>query len=121
MIKEFNHDEKKALVAIIKYIIAADGKISEAEVEKTHQIAEEKGLEDFSSIFREVDNEVTSLDDVKKLIHNVREKTHEEDILRIALDITLADAAIDPAEVEIIKIMGAEWNIDVHKLVESLS
>ena len=103
MIKSFNHDEKKALLAIVKFLIAADGFITDAEVEKCGKLAEEKGFEDFSSIFNEVDKEIKSVDDVLALAEKVREETHEQDIIKIAIDIAEADANIIDDETSFIK------------------
>jgi tellurite resistance protein len=120
MLKNFNHEEKKALVAIVKFIIAADGEISETELAKTVDLAGRKGMEDFQEIFLEVEKEVKSMDDLKKLIHTVRKRTHEQDILKIAVDFALADVSVDPAEVEVLRLMGEEWGINVSKLLTAL-
>lgn len=116
MIKSFNREEKKALVAILKFIASADGNITDEEIEKFNKIADEKGFEDFTEIFAEVDKEVHSMDDLKFLIHKVREQTHEQDILRYAVDIARSDGEIIPGEVEVLKIMGDEWDIDISVL-----
>lgn len=121
MIKDFTHDEKKALVAILKFIIAADDSISDSEIEKSQEIAEQRGFEDFQEIYAEVDREVQSLDDIRSLIKNVREKTHEMDILKLAIEMARVDAAINPEEDHILSVMGVEWNIDIHQLLEENS
>lgn len=118
MFKSFKTEEKKALVAICKFIAHSDGKITEAEIIKFNEIAEEKGFEDFSEIFQEVDREVTSLDDIKELIKKVDRQTHKNDILRIAMEIAIADATLVPEEVEIIKMIGKAWNIDIKALLK---
>ena len=94
--------------------------ISEAELEKCGELANRKGMEDFSEIFLEVEKEVKTFDDLKTLIHSVRKKTHENDILKLAVDFALADVQIDPAEVDVIRLMGEEWGINVKKLLNAL-
>ncbi len=118
MIKGFNREEKKALVAIIKFIINTDGYVSDVEIDKINSLAEEKGFEDFNEIFREVDQEVHSMEDIKALIKTVKKETHEFDILKYAFDIATADATIDPEEIKILKIMGKEWNVDIKTLLK---
>ena len=55
MIKSFSRDEKKALVAILKFIVNADGRISEGEIAKFNEIAEKKGFDlDFSGGGRDI-------------------------------------------------------------------
>lgn len=116
MIKDFNHEEKKALVAILKFVVNADGKITEAEVEKLNEVAEEKGFEDFSEIFYEVDREVHSIADIKELIKKVRSDTHEYDIVKLAVEMAMIDADLHVEELEVLKIMGKEWNIDLSSI-----
>lgn len=118
MIKSFNRDEKKALVAIMKFIANTDGQVSDGEILKFNDVAEKKGFEDFNEIFREVDREVLSMKDIGKLIRNVRKKTHEYDILRLALEIAMAGPVVNPEETKILKMMGREWGIDIKSLLE---
>ena len=118
MIKSFNREEKIALVAILRFIASSDGRITEGEIEKFDQIAEKKGFEDFSEIFNEVDNEVHSIDDIKKLIKMVERDTHKYDILKYAIELSVADSNIVPEEVEILKIMGKEWNVDIKSVLK---
>ena len=116
MINTFNHDEKKALLAIVKFIIAADGKITEEEAERCAHLSEEKGFEDFSDIFQEVDREVNSLDDVFLLAEQVKESAHEQDILKIAIDIAEADANVIDDESGFISRLAEMWDIPINNL-----
>lgn len=118
MIKSFDKNEKKALVAIMKFIISTHGKVTEAELEKFNEIAEQKGFEDFSEVFEQVDREVHSLDDIKKLIKTVNKDTHKYDIIKYAMEIAVSDADIEPEEYAILKLMGKEWHIDIKKLLK---
>ena len=118
MIKGFNRDEKKALVAILKYIVSADGRISEGEISKFNELAEKKGFEDFDDIFSEVDSEIETINDLNKLITQVTSETHKYDILKHAIEISLADATIVPEEAKIIKTLGKEWGIDVKSVLK---
>ena len=116
MINSFNHDEKKALIAVVKFIIAADGVITDEEAGKCGRLAEEKGFEDFSSVFSEVDKEVKSVDDVLALAQKVKERAHELDILKIAIDIAEADANIIDDETGFIKKLADIWGIEISDL-----
>jgi len=111
MIRTFNREEKMALIAIMKFIVNSEGVIADSELEKFNEIAEQKGFEDFNEIFNEVDSEVNSIDDIIRLIKKVDNDTHKKDIIRYAVDIAQADGVINESEVEILNIMGKEWNI----------
>jgi uncharacterized tellurite resistance protein B-like protein len=117
MIKSFSKDEKKALVAILKFIVNADGRISEGEIAKFNEIAEKKGFEDFTDIFEEVDREIHTMADLKKLISMEINETHKNDILKYALEITVADATINPKESQILKSIGKAWNVDIQSIL----
>ncbi len=118
MIKAFNRIEKKALIAILKFIVNADGIIEEEETAKLNSIAEEKGFDDFTEIFAEVDNEIQSFEDLQKfIISNTISQTHKYDILKLALEIA-AIGTIVPEEAKIVKIIGKEWDIDIPSVLK---
>ena len=118
MIKSFNKDEKKALIAIMKFVASADGVITGEEITTFNEIAEKKNFEDFQEIFTEVDTEVRSLDDIMELAKKVRKKTHEYDILRYAFEMAIAGTKVEPEEVEILKLLGKEWGVDIKSLLK---
>jgi uncharacterized tellurite resistance protein B-like protein len=118
MIHSFNHDEKKALIAILKFIASSDGKISQGEIAKFNEIAEKQNFSDFSQIFDEVDAEVHTIDDLIRLADRVRLKTHEYDILKYAFEMATAGTTINPEDVEIITMLGNRWKIDIKNLLK---
>lgn len=118
MIKSFNKDEKKALIAIMKFVANADGIITDDEIRTFNEIAEKKNFDDFQEIFTEVDNEVRSLDDILELAKKVRKKTHEVDILRYAFEMAIAGTRVEPEEIEILRLLGKEWGVDIKSLLK---
>lgn len=118
MIKSFNKDEKKALIAIMKFVASADGSITDEEIRTFNEIAEQKNFDDFQEIFTEVDTEIHTLDDIMKLAKKVRKKTHEYDILRYAFEIAIAGTRVEPEEVEILRLLGKEWGVDIKSLLK---
>ncbi|HNR90111.1 MAG TPA: TerB family tellurite resistance protein [Spirochaetota bacterium] len=118
MIKGFNRQEKKAIIAILKFIIHADGVIMDNEIAKFNELAERKGFEDFADVFNEVDREVRTLDDLRGVIAAVTSETHRNDILKYAVEIALADISIKPEEAQILKLVGKEWKINITALMK---
>jgi tellurite resistance protein len=118
MIKSFNKDEKKALIAIMKFVASADGIITDEEIRTFNEIAEKKNFDDFQEIFTEVDTEIHSLDDIMELAKKVRKKNHEYDILRYAFEIAIAGTRVEPEEVEILRLLGKEWGVDIKSLLK---
>ncbi len=113
MIKSFSRDEKMALISIIKFIAVSDRRLTENELEKINRIAEEKGFDDFSIIFNDVDREIKTLDDIRNLIKKVKSSEHKNDIVKYALEVAVADAEINEEEAEILSILSDEWDIDI--------
>lgn len=118
MIRSFNHDEKKALIAIMKFIARTDGRISPQELRKFDEIAGRNNFSDFSAIFNEVDGEIRTLGDLMELAGRVRNRTHEEDILRYAFEMAIAGATINPDEVEILRMLGEKWKVNIKNLLK---
>lgn len=116
MLTTFNKEEKKVLIALIKYISASDGQISDADIKESEKIASQKGFEDFSELFTEVEKEIVSLDDLKSKIDLVKKEDHEYDIIRVAIEIAQADGEINHKEIEIIKYMADSWGINLEEI-----
>ena len=108
------HD-KKALLAILKYIASADGRISENELAKFTKLAEEKGFEDFSGVFASVDSEVKSMNDLDKLILEV-DSSRRKEILTLALEMAESDGVSD-SEKDLINFLSRVWNIPTEELL----
>jgi hypothetical protein len=118
MLGSLTKDEKIVLLAVMKYIVSTDGVITEREIDDINALAEEKGFEDFQEIFDDVDENVKSLDDLKKLIANVKKDASRMAIIRYALEFSMADADVNPHEIEILKYMSREWKIDLKELID---
>jgi uncharacterized tellurite resistance protein B-like protein len=114
----FTKDEKMALIAILKYIINTDGIITEREIEDINAVARQRGFEDFNAVFNEVDSSIKSIADLKKLIQKITDKANRKKILQYALEISKADANVNPQEIEILKFMSKEWKINIRSLIK---
>jgi acetate kinase len=118
MAKSFTKDEKMLLIAVVKYILSAEGVMTDREVEDINAIAGRKGFENFSELFNEVDRNVKSIDDLKKLVKKVTDKEIRNEIIRYALEISEADAIPNPHEIEILKYMCAEWSLSLDSFLK---
>jgi uncharacterized tellurite resistance protein B-like protein len=114
----FTKDEKMALIAILKFIISTDGIITEREIEDINTVARQRGFEDFNAVFNEVDRSIKSISDLKKLIQKITDKANRKKILQYALEISKADANVNPQEIEILKFMSKEWKINIRSLIK---
>jgi uncharacterized tellurite resistance protein B-like protein len=113
MSASFTREEKMVIIALTKYIISTDGVITEREIEDINTVAGQKGFEDFNEVFNEVDRTVKSLDDLKILIKKVTDDAKRKKIIKYALEISKADAVMNPDEIDILRFMGKEWKINL--------
>ena len=111
-------DEKIVLIAVMKYIVSTDGIITDREIDDINDIAEEKGFEDFQTLFNEVDRIIRSLEDLKNMIHKVDNVESRSTIFKHAVEFSRADADINPHEVEILQYMSTVWKISLTSLLE---
>lgn len=117
MTKKLGKEEKMVLIAVMKYIISTDGVLTDREIDDINTLANEKGFEDFQSIFEEVDRTITSLDELKKLIDSVAGEQARINILKYAIEFSRADAEINPHENEMLKYMSKKWHISIKSLL----
>jgi len=111
MLKSFNKEEKMALISILKFMINSEGKITETELTRINELAEEKGFEDFHEIFDDVDKNVHAMNDIISLIKKVKNESHKKDILRYASELAITNGSINPQEGEVIQLLKKEWNL----------
>ncbi|HOK02515.1 MAG TPA: TerB family tellurite resistance protein [Spirochaetota bacterium] len=117
MLEKLTHEEKKALIAIARYIVSADGIITSAELDSMNMIAEELGFDDYHDIFNEVDAEITSMEDLKKLIEDLADSKHKKTIIKLAIEISRADANIRDEEKDILVFVADAWDIDINSMM----
>jgi hypothetical protein len=118
MSEHLSQDEKIVLIAVLKYIVSTDGVITEREIDDINNLAEDAGFKDFQQIFEEVDRKIKSIDDLEKLIDQIKNEKNRLRILEYAIEFSRADADMNPHEIEILKYMSAKWKISLKKLME---
>ncbi len=120
MINSFSREEKIALIAIIKFVAGCDGDLTDAELAKFNEIAEEEGFEDFNEIFDEVDRKVHDIDDISGLMKNITEKVRRMEIIRYAVETAVSDGEINSDEADVLDMISGEWDIDLETITGEL-
>jgi len=118
MLGTLSREEKMVLLATIKYMASPDGIISENDIDKINNMAEERGFDDFTHILAEVDKEVHSLDDLKAMIRKITNPGKRMIIIRYALEVSRADVFMNPHENEILKYLCEEWKIALQDVID---
>ena len=106
-------DEKKVLIAICRYIVNSDGVVTAEEINAMNQIAAEMGIVDYEEILNEVDNEITSIDDLHKRIDLIKDSRNLKRIIQCSIRLSRVDANITYDEMEILVYAADAWGIDI--------
>ncbi|MFA5519662.1 MAG: TerB family tellurite resistance protein [Spirochaetota bacterium] len=119
MPSKLSTNDKITLIGMCKFIISSDGFITESELENMALVAEEIGFDDYQKIFDEVDEKISSIDDLKDYIDSIKESSNRTKILKYAIQISRSDANITDEEIEIIRYAADEWGLDLNKILKS--
>lgn len=116
VIQNFDKKDKKALLAVAKFIANQDNKLTEQETENFKNLARQKGFEDFQEIFKEVDDEVTSLNDLSSVLNAVTNRSRQKDIVSLAIEMARADGYESSEEHDTIRYLCRLWDINLEDL-----
>ena len=118
MPKVLSHDEKIVLIGLCKYIINADGVVTQTELETMNQIAKEIGFDDYQKTFDEADALITSIESLQERIDNLKTSGNKQRILKYAIQLSKSDAFIKNDEMDIIVYAADSWNFDIKTLLK---
>lgn len=110
-------DEKKILIALCRYIMSSDGIITQEEIGKINQIAVEIGMDDYEELFNEVDNEITSIEDMYKKIDSLKNSKNLEKIIKYSIQMSRVDSNITSNEIEVLVYAADAWDLDIRALM----
>lgn len=116
MIRDFTKEEKKALIAVAKFIANQDNKLSDAELEQFTKLSEQPGFGDFHAIFKAVDKEVRTLNDLSHAVNVVVRREIQEEIVALALAMAEADGVESPATHDVVRYLCRVWDIPVENV-----
>jgi hypothetical protein len=111
-INELNHDERLALVALLKAVILAEQRVPIEEREELQCIVEELGEEPYQSLLSEVDERFSSEDDVRQCLAKISRQDARELIYGTIMEMALS-ASIDRGESEVLGWLADAWKIKV--------
>ncbi len=114
-------EEKKVLIAICRYVISSDGVITEDEIGRMTQIAREIGIDNYGELFNQVDSEITSVDDLKIRIDDLKSSKNREKILLYSIQLSRTDANITNDEIDILVYVADAWDIDLKTIMKKRS
>lgn len=117
MPSKLTKNDKITLIGMCRFIMNADGFITDSELESMSEVADEIGFDDYSEIFDEVDEKISTIDDLKEYIDNTKNSENRVKILQYAVQISRSDANIKNDEIDIIRYAADEWGLDITKIL----
>lgn len=111
-IKELNHNERLALVALVKAVIMPEEQVPIEEVEELRDIVEELGEDTYQSLLTEVEERFSSEDDVRRFLATISRQDARELIYGTIMEMALSDS-IDCAESEVLAWLADAWKVEV--------
>ena len=106
MTESFDMEEKKALAAIVKFIVGENGGITDYELDKIERVAAEKGFGDFRQVFAEIGpNDMAGLD-LENMLGFTVHQGRKAELFRIAFEIVESRMQPDPEEALFLKTVG---------------
>ena len=118
MPKKLSQDEKIVLIGICKYIINADGIVTESELKTMNQIAEELGFDNYQKSFDDADSVITSMEVLQEKIDGLKNSPNKQKILKYAVQLSRSDANIKNDEMDIIVYAADSWDYDLKSLMK---
>jgi len=116
MFAKLNNPEKLAAIGIFKFIVTADGKVTEDEIEMLHSFIEEKSFHDFTERLDEYEEYFTTLEDFIELLAKVK-PANRSMLAEEAFDLAIANGYATPEEMKIFDIMADIWEVDKNTLL----
>jgi len=117
MPSKLTKSDKITLIGMCRFIMNADGFVTDSELDSMAEVADEIGFDDYQEIFDEVDEKISTIDDLKRFIDDTKESSNRVKILQYAVRISRSDANIKDDEIDIIRYAADEWGLDIAKIL----
>ena len=91
-IRDLSHDEKIALVALVRLLVSSDAEASEDEVDRIGEIADAfGGTEQYHQLAEEVDRRFADEDELKAFLATIDRQEAREVVFETALEVAMPD------------------------------
>lgn len=111
-ISELSHEQRIALVALVKAIVMSNGDVTSGELSEIGQIVIKLGGdEEYRSLLNEADERFSDLDDLKIFLRTIEEEEARSVIFGTVWEESVADPNITHEESELIEWVASIWDI----------
>jgi len=114
----FSAEEKLALVALLKLCVAADGEVSEEELNEIGQVAAALGDEEYRRLVDEADRRFRNDEDLRAFLRTIGRQEARDTIYGVVLEAAASEALQGP-EPELLDWLAEAWGIQVEVVGET--
>lgn len=109
-ITDLNKEERMALVAWARLIVRADREVSDEEADQLKKLAKDMGTQLFREAIEDADQQIASLDDLKKQATEITSQEARELIFSIVYELALPGTIV-PREAKVLQWLAKVWNV----------
>ncbi|MCU0241410.1 MAG: hypothetical protein MUF51_03190 [Vicinamibacteria bacterium] len=110
-IKDLKPQEQAALVALLRFDVMLDGKLSDKEVDEIDLVADEMGEEAYRAAFDSAGQQASDIESLKELLKSVTNPEARELIFETLLEAALPTNAI-AQENQLIDVLAELWGLE---------
>jgi hypothetical protein len=111
-LRDLNHDERLALVALLELVLESDRTIVDGEVAEIDRVIDALGRDEYQQLVTEVDRRFPTEVELKAFLPTIVRQDARELIYGTALDTAIEDA-VDVFESQLLDWLAKLWNIHV--------
>jgi hypothetical protein len=111
-LRDLNHDERLALVALLAEMVESDSSASDAEANAIDRVVEALGEDEYHRLVDEVDARFTDEASIKSFLAGIDRQEARELIYGTVLETATADTITTP-ESDVLDWLARTWNVRV--------
>jgi hypothetical protein len=109
-LRELNHDERLALVALLELVLESDRNPVDGEVAEVDRVIEALGRDEYQRLVKEVDRRFPTEEELQAFLPSIVRQDARELIYGTALDTAIEDA-VDVWESQMLDWLAKLWNV----------
>jgi hypothetical protein len=111
-LRDLNHEERLALVALLELVIESDHRVADGEVTEVDRVLQALGRDEYQALVAEVDRRFPTEDALRAFLPSIERQESRELIYGTALDTAIEDA-VDVWESSLLDWLAKLWNVTV--------
>ena len=111
-VRDLNHDEQLALVALVEVVVSSDASVSEEEASFVEELAASLGEDAYQALIDEADERFGDEAELKTFLGTIQRQDARELIYGTVLEAALPDV-VDQHESSLLGWLATAWNVTV--------